>query len=194
MNSVHVAPPKERILAAARQLHETRGLDAVSMRNVAESVGVVAAAIYRHYRDKDALIGAMIAAGHGVLESYLREAEKSRGDRVLAIMDQFLRFAFDQPRVYELMFLRPHAPVRRYPDDFAAGRSVTFNILRDAVAEQIRKGRYRRDDPMETALTIWSHAHGLISMYTLGRFSLDRNEFTKLYRRVLHRTLRGIKK
>jgi AcrR family transcriptional regulator len=193
VNTVHTGDAKRRILAAAQELHEKRGLDAVSMRNVAEAVGVVAAAIYRHYRDKDALIGAMIAAGHGVLETYLREGEKARSDKVLAIMDQFLRFAFDQPGLYELMFLRAHGPLRKYPDDFAAGRSPTFNILHRAVTEEIRRKRYRRDDAMETALSLWAHAHGLISMYTLGRFTLGPDDFAKLYHRDAQRTLRGIK-
>jgi AcrR family transcriptional regulator len=193
VNTVHVSDAKTRILAAAQELHEKRGLDAVSMRNVAEAVGVVAAAIYRHYRDKDALIGAMIAAGHGVLETYLLEGEKARGDKVVAIMDQFLEFAFDQPGLYELMFLRAYEPLRKYPDDFAAGRSPTFNILHRAVAEEIRKKRYRRDDAMETALSLWAHAHGLISMYTLGRGGRAPPAVRKLYHRDAQRTLRGIK-
>ena len=194
MNAVHATgTAKLRILSAAQQLHEQRGLDAVSMRNVADAVGVVAGAIYRHYRDKDALMDAMVEAGHGVLRTYLEEGARGRGDRVTAIMDQFLRFALDQPGLYDLMFMRPRAATRRFPEDFAAGHSPTFAILHREVVEQIRKGKYRRDDALEITLSIWAYAHGLISMYTLGRFSGGPEAFERIYHRTIRRAMRGIK-
>jgi AcrR family transcriptional regulator len=193
VNTVHKTSAKQRILSAAQQLHEQGGIEAVSMRNVAEAVGVVAGAIYRHYRDKDALMDAMVEAGHGVLKRYLEEGARSRGDRVRSIMDRFVHFALDQPGLYDLMFMRPRTGTRRFPEDFAAGRSPTFAILHTAVVEEVRKGRYRRDDSLEITLWIWATAHGLVSMYNLGRFTGGATDFVALYHRTLRRALRGVK-
>ena len=70
VNTVHVSDAQRRILSAAQELHEKHGLEAVSMRNVADAVGVVAAAIYRHYKDKDALIDQSTATRIILLSAY----------------------------------------------------------------------------------------------------------------------------
>ncbi|HWW59723.1 MAG TPA: WHG domain-containing protein, partial [Thermoanaerobaculia bacterium] len=73
-----------------------------------------------------------------------------------------------------------------------AHRSATFDLLRTAVEEDMAAGRMRRDDTLETALTIWAHAHGLISMFTLGRFGDDAAAFRKLYARSMRRLITGL--
>ncbi len=189
VNSVN---PRRKLLSAAQQIHRRHGIDAVSMRSVAAAVGVTAPSIYRHFRDKEELLGALVEAGHAQLEEYLA-APAPGAKRVSAMMRQFLRFAFDHPRLYELMFLTVRRAVRRFPDDFAAGKSRTFELLRQAVSDQMKSGAFRADDPLETALTIWTHAHGLVSMHTLGRFSGERDEFAALYDRSIERLLNGLR-
>ncbi|WP_026819037.1 TetR/AcrR family transcriptional regulator [Arthrobacter castelli] len=51
---------RERIVAAAIELADEDGLDAVTMRRVAERLGAGAMSLYRHVSDKDELIGAMV--------------------------------------------------------------------------------------------------------------------------------------
>lgn len=183
MNTVHASRPKRRILDAAQRLHVEQGIDAVSMRNVAEVVGVVPAAIYRHFASKEELLDAMVDAGFAMLEEELAQA------RTLAnLMRRFLSFSLEQPRLYELMFLRRREKARKFPADFRAGKSGAFNVLeRLLAAEGVR-------DPLDTAFNIWAHAHGLISMYTLGRFSYDDAEFIRFYERSMRRLLDGIRK
>jgi AcrR family transcriptional regulator len=60
-------PPREvlsrdRVLAAAVDLADQQGIDAVSMRRVGESLGVEAMSLYRHVRDKDDLLDGMVDA------------------------------------------------------------------------------------------------------------------------------------
>ena len=146
----------------------------------------------RHvHRSSFTLLGALVDAGFAQLEEYLLRAPHGRR-RISMMMRLFLQFAFDQPRLYELMFLTAWRAVRRFPEDFGAGRSRTFELLRQAVAEQMKSGAFRADDPLETTLTIWSHAHGLISMQTLGRFSGDHDAFAALYERSFDRLLKGL--
>jgi len=191
--TVNTVNPRRKIVTAAQQIHRRHGIDAVSMRSVAAAVGVTAPSLYRHFRDKEELLGALVEAGHAQLEEYLA-APPPGPRRVSAMMRQFLRFAFDHTRLYELMFLSMRRAVRHFPDDFAAGKSRTFELLRQAVAEQMKGGSFRQDDPLETTLTIWSHAHGLISMYTLGRFIGGDDEFLRYYDRSMRRILNGIRK
>src|SRR5829696_2352994 len=60
--TVHMRPARERILKAAERIYRKAGVDALSIRRVAAAVDLTPMAIYRHFRDKDALIDALVAA------------------------------------------------------------------------------------------------------------------------------------
>jgi len=196
VNSVHILPSKARILTAAQELQHATGLDSVSVRNVAAAVALSPSAIYRHYRDKDALLDAMAEEGFLVFEAYLTRAvaESAKPKRLRAIIDAYLRFALEHPSDYEVMFLTPRAGLRRFPADFSATQSRTFAILRDSVDLAMRSEELRTDDPRDTALTIWAHAHGLVTMFRVGRFGDDPERFRVLYHRSFDRILRGLRK
>jgi AcrR family transcriptional regulator len=193
VNGVHVTPARRRILAAAKSLHR-RGESAVSMRKVAHQVGVTAPAIYRHFSNRQTLVEAIVHSGFDELERSLHAALDARPkDEVLAVMVAFREFAVREPRLFDEMFLRKRKSARRYPRDFAAGRSPTFAILHQVLARELA-GRSDADDPLETGLTIWMLAHGLISMYTLGRFEGGSKAFAALYLRCMRRFLAGMRR
>ena len=181
---------RARILSAAARQHLHGGAHGLSMRGVADEVGVTATAIYRHFRDKDALLDAIVESGFASLLACL--TQRSRTPRVLEVMDRFLDFALEQPRLYDLMFLRQREAVRVFPGDFAAHKSATFDLLRDAIEREMAAGALRRDQSLEVALTVWSAGHGLVSMYTLGRFGTDRTRFRQIFRRSMRRLYRGL--
>lgn len=182
---------KTRILGIAAKMHARDGIDNLSMRAVAARLGVTPMALYKHFANKDDLVEAIAEGGFALLGSYL-ERRSRRQPKALALIDHFLDFALDEPRLYELMFLRRRPRQRTFPADFAAHRSPSFDLLRAAVEEDMAANRMRRDDTLETALTIWTHAHGLISMFTLGRFGDDAAAFRKLYTRSMRRLFTGL--
>jgi AcrR family transcriptional regulator len=181
--------PRQRILREAARIHDREGIDAVSMRAVASQIGVTATAIYRHFRDKDALIEALADTGFAMLLDVLQRKNRRHVSSWRDIMRNFLDFAFEHPRLYELMFLRKRARMRVFPEDFAARRSPPFNLLREALERDSGK-KYSLED----ALSIWAHAHGLISMFTLGRFGNDRQAFRRLYVRAMNRHFNGLRR
>lgn len=184
-----MSEPRKKILnAATRRARE--GAD-VSLRSIATELNVTPMSIYRHFSDKNALVDTIVESGFALLHERLSRPT-SRNRRVLGLMAHFVEFALEEPRLYELMFLRRRENVRVFPRDFAAHRSPTFDLLRAAVAEEMASGRMRRDHELEVTLTIWSHAHGMISMYTLGRLGDDAAAFRRLYNRAMRRLYRGI--
>jgi AcrR family transcriptional regulator len=58
---------RERILAAAAEVAEHEGVDALSMRRLAQELDVWPMSVYRYFQDKDALLDAMAAAAAGRL-------------------------------------------------------------------------------------------------------------------------------
>ncbi len=74
-------PPvtRDRIIDEATRLFVTRGYHAMSMREIAEAVGVTKAALYYHFSDKEALFMAVLAAGLNRLEAIVRDARLAGG-------------------------------------------------------------------------------------------------------------------
>ncbi|HEY7683272.1 MAG TPA: TetR/AcrR family transcriptional regulator [Gemmatimonadales bacterium] len=183
-----------RIRRASLAAYETAGLDAVSARKIARRVRVSPMAMYRHFRDKDDLLDALVEEGFEVLVGYLRKADAgSPGlDRLRRRATCALAFALERPRLFELMFLLPRRSARRYPGDFAAGRSPSGNLFLVDVTEAIAAGQLQPHPPLETMLAIWALMHGLIGLYLAGRIDISRDRFRQLYRRSLDRLLLGL--
>lgn len=82
------------------------GLEDVSLREIARNVGVSATAVYRHFPDKAALLGALGAAGDELLAQAFEKAmakEKPGHDAFNAMGRAYVRFALANPSLFRLM-------------------------------------------------------------------------------------------
>jgi AcrR family transcriptional regulator len=190
------ATPTDRAIAmAALRILEGEGAGAVTMRRVANAVGITAMAIYRHYPNRAALLNAVAEDGFAGLASALRRRRRAGSvvQRLEKMGDLYLDHALRNPRLFELMFLEPRKGARRYPSDFRARRSPTATEVADLVAEGMRDGTFRDDDAWEIAFEIGALSHGLIALYLGGRVELSSTAFRALYRRSFRRYLNGLR-
>ncbi len=162
---------------------------------VASSVGVTAMALYRHFADRAALLNALADAGFEDLAARVTAAPKPRDPekRLLKILDVFLDFALQRPRLFELMFLTPRAGARTYPRDFKAGASPTANLTTEAIEEGIRTGYFRQDDASEITFAMGALLQGLVMLYLGGRMEMDNKEFRVFCHRSFRRYMHGIR-
>ena len=185
----------ERILHAARALFERGGSEAVSMRRVADAVGVTPMAIYRHFPNRDALLKRISDDSFDAIARHWL-ARNQGGDvlsRVIALQRIYLDYALAHPHLFDHAFSARRADARRYPEDFHAGLSPTLNVAADAVSEAMQAGLLRKDDAWDVAVTLWAHTHGLVALYRAGRFSYDEAQFRRFYEASLQRLLEGLK-
>lgn len=184
----------EKIAAAARRILEKEGAEAVSMRRVAKAVGVTPMAIYRHYPDRAALLNALADMGFQELAASL-SGRRFAGDveaRLAEMAEIYLEHALKNPRLFELMFLKPRRGARRYPQDFRTGRSPTANLMAEAVEAGMQSGLFKPDDHWEIVFEMGALSHGLIMLYLGGRLDLTAAEFRALYQRSFRRYIHGI--
>jgi len=186
---------KERIASAAQDLYLKDGLDGVSMRKVADVVGVSAPSIYRHFRNKDELLSEIVIAGLHILEGYLLPALEAETPlkRLNALIDRYLDFALEQPKYFDFAFLIPTPQSERIPEEMAKHNWATFQMAVEQVAQCMEQGEFRRDDPLSVALTIWAEVHGLVTLFRLSRFGQDENFFRQTFRSSVQRVLDGLK-
>jgi AcrR family transcriptional regulator len=102
----HHGDLRTALVTAARRTVERDGYEALSLRKVAEQVGVSSAAPYRHFKDKRALLSAVAAEGFVALRDAYRSVLGVRDpvERLLAGARAFVDFAAAQPGLFRLMF------------------------------------------------------------------------------------------
>jgi AcrR family transcriptional regulator len=98
--------PAGRIAHVAPTILQKEGPEAVSMRRVAETVGIAPMAIYHHFPSRDALLNTITGREFAKLLSYMQAHPLHGGveDRLLAVMSAYVDYAFAQPRIFDFIF------------------------------------------------------------------------------------------
>lgn len=202
MNTVHVktnegADTRTRLLDQARVVYLEGGVAHFSLREVARRVGVSAAAVYRHFDSKEALLGAVCEEGFRTFSSYLFRAlsEKTPMARLRVAGDCYIRFALENPHDYRVIFMSTAGDLggRRKPAASGKETSPSFQFLVDRVRECMDTHALERGDATEVAATVWAHVHGLSSLRLSGHLSSvgDDAAFARFFRASTDRLLRG---
>jgi AcrR family transcriptional regulator len=120
-----VALSREQVLDATLALAEERGLDAVSMREVARRLGVTPMALYRHVGDKQGLLDGLVER---LLDELPTPDESLPPDERLAALGRALReTARRHPDAFVMLLRRPATT----PASLRA-RERVYAALRDA--------------------------------------------------------------
>lgn len=161
---------RDEILAFTEEmLLETGSVQAVSVRAVADAVGVTPPSIYRHFADKAELIFEVCARHFAALEAYLVEACEGIDDpveRLVALGRAYIEFGLANPEPYRIMFMtRPDVAPELYQGR-AMESSAALDHLVACVQACIDAGRLRPEltDPYRVALGLWARVHGLTSL------------------------------
>lgn len=185
----------EKILRAAHRLFDREGADAVTMRRVADAVGITPMAIYRHFPNRDALLKKLSDDSFNTAASEWKAHANSPDilKRLVALATPYLDYALAHPHLFDHAFSARRDDARRYPEDFRAGLSLTLNVVVEAIVEGMAQGVLKQDDPHDVAMAIWAQQHGLIALYRAGRFSYDEKQFRAFCTQTLRRLIDGIK-
>ena len=151
-------PRVQEIVAAARELIEEEGLDALSMRRLADRLGIRAPSIYKHLPDKQALENALISATFEDQADRFEAAAAEAGDPVAALARAYRDFARRHPHLYRLMTERP--------------------LDRDALAPGAEERAARPiiealGGDRDLARGFWAFAHGMTILELNQRFPPD---------------------
>lgn len=159
------------LVNAALDLVEHGGAEAVSLRDLAHSLGVSRAAPYRHFKDRDALLAAVAARGFEDLVVVYEVALASPGDgraRLRAASQAFFDFATGRPGLYRLMFESDFLNRSPPPAVLIPGADASYRQLWRAI-----RGAFPDADDAEVKIRtviMVSTAHGFLALDHAGRF------------------------
>lgn len=181
------------LLAAAAELLEAQGFDAVTLRAVGQKAGVTQSAAYRHFSSKrDLLVEVSLgwfAAFDALLVAVVDKARTPR-TRLEALLGAYLDYVLRHPARYRLM-LGPELLEDGDPRLHGYGLKV-FGHLVEAVAQCQKAGLIAAGDARQLAAVLYSGLHGMGDLATMG-FLHERKGMQpdKLLRLLLEQIWRG---
>jgi AcrR family transcriptional regulator len=171
LSDTDVADFRERLCEAAEKLFAERGEDAVTMRQLAQELGVSPMTPYRYFRDKEDILAAVRTNGFTRFAEALETAQAatSGGARAkgAAVGEAYLDFAFEHPHTYKLMFDLNQPMERDYPELRTAGvraRATMSAYVKLLVAEGVLQG-----DAEQIGLMFWAATHGAVVLELAGK-------------------------
>ena len=127
-SSYHHGDLRAALIKAATAEIERGGYENLSLRELADSVGVSRGAPYRHFADRRALLAAVAADGFERLTAIYRKAMMGSGktpqDRLAAAGRGYLRFAAERPQMFRLMFVSDLLGGGTVPPDAALAKAA----------------------------------------------------------------------
>ena len=169
--SYHHGNLREALVDAALDLIAEKGPAGFTFAEAARQAGVSAAAPYRHFRDRDALMADVARRGFERFEKALAAAWDEGRPTLRQAFERigraYLAFARNEPAYFSAMF-ESGLSISGHRELQEAGDRA-FAVLRAACEALVAAmPAAKRPPAMMMALHIWSLSHGIASLFARG--------------------------
>jgi AcrR family transcriptional regulator len=185
----------EEIRATAWKQIGEMGAASLSVRAIAREMGITAPALYHYYKDRDALVTALLIDAFTAFSDALEAGRDTcsaddHSGRFRALCKAYFRWAAQNPQRYALLFGTP-VPGYLFAEELGPVAQRSFLILQGVIGEAQAAGIFRGSGivirlsadlkfqydalkkmgmpytPLAThlALSVWSTMHGITSLY-----------------------------
>lgn len=176
LSDADLAAFRDVLCDAAEAAFAEHGVAGVTMRTLADLVGVSRMTPYRYYEDKAAIVAAVRARGFSRLADVMEavaEATPEPATRLHRLGEAYLAFAADHPDRYRLMHEIAQDDEQRYPDlvrQIRRSQQPLLDACRDAADEGI-VGL----DPVDAMHVLWAGLHGLNALQLADKLHVGRS-------------------
>jgi AcrR family transcriptional regulator len=159
----HGSLPQALIETAVKTIAK-KGIDSLSLRELASRAGVSPGAPYHHFSSRSELLASIAEVGFARLEAQLIAARDAAPDNASARLEAlglaYVTFAVSSRGYFRVMF---------HGDSTSSAPSDTglraFHILRDAVVACQEAGQAPEGDATSLVLLAWSAVHGFATLW-----------------------------
>jgi len=150
-----LSPRAREIVAAARRILEQSGPEGLSMRAIADELGIRAPSLYKHVADKETLEVALISEALAEIADAFERAAAGSDDPLASLAAAYRVWALAHPHLYRLMMDRPLPRERLAPGlEDRAGAALVAAAGGDA----------------DAARAAFAFAHGMVVLELNDRF------------------------
>ncbi len=170
----HHGDLRQSLLQSATDIIREGGVDSLSMRKLADHVGVSRTAPYHHFKDKNALLCAIAEAGfkehfEGVSLLPQQQPELDQHTLFEHYVLSYIRFADDNPETYDLMFGKEIWKLGQPSDSLKAVSRQCFQHWLDWIETLQAAGILTDQHPtLRVAQASWASLHGLCRLLNDG--------------------------
>ena len=172
LSAADVSAFRERLIDVAEALFAEFGSEAVTIRQIATSLGVSSMTPYRYFKDKDEILAAVRTTAFDRFAAAL-EVARVRGGTPIAVSRRvgraYARFAIEHQAAYRLMFDLNQPTETHHPKLTAAveraRRTMTAHV-EDMIDAGILKG-----DPELIGHVFWALLHGIVVLQLAGKIA-----------------------
>ena len=162
-----------KILETAKQIFIEEGFEKASIRAIADRIEYSPATIYLYFKDKNELFFSVHETGFEKLNLEMIDAIEGITDPIDELRARgfaYMKFAFQNPEMYDLMFIQ-NAPMESMKDSeiWTCGHKC-FMLMCESIQKCIDTKSIRINDLYIGAMSIWSFMHGLVSLKIRNRF------------------------
>ncbi len=156
---------REACVETAQALIAERGIEQLSLRDVARKLGVSHQAPYKHFASRDHLLAEVIGRCFRDLARALsgRERFPDAMQDLRSLGRSYLAFSLAHPLEYRLMFGTPWPAVTAEQPELLRDARLSFDVLRAALAP-VYAGRLAPEQLDLNALFVWTSMHGVTSL------------------------------
>ncbi|MDG2018394.1 MAG: TetR/AcrR family transcriptional regulator [Porticoccaceae bacterium] len=173
-SNYHHGNLRQTLLSAAADLIADGGIESLSLRKLAEKVGVSRTAAYHYFQDKNDLLCAIAAEGFRRWQrslNQLNDGGLSEGSKFEKYIVGYMIFATSNPEEYELMFGRSIWKQSKCTQELQTISHATFQHQVDMIEHWQAIGLIKGDNPLRAAQIIWGTLHGIAKLFNDGVYT-----------------------
>ncbi|MBK8802875.1 MAG: TetR/AcrR family transcriptional regulator [Fibrobacteres bacterium] len=165
----HHGDLREALLQQALKDLETTPAHELSVRDIAQRIGVSKAAPYRHFPTRLDFLAAICQKGFGSFLVALKSVPahpKGPAKTLRSIAAAYIDFAWRNPWLYRLLFSAEGLQLAS--ESTKTTGKECFRVLEEAAKEAQMAGWRSNDDPAWLASALWAHVHGVAMLRLEG--------------------------
>lgn len=184
---------KSDILIIARELIQKDGVEKISMRKIANKLGLTATSIYYHYKNKEEIIAELVKESRLRLSSYISNRLRNINDPVQIILEGFksyIDYGIENPEEYKIMFMLP------YPSNVSSKLKENVADKTEPSITEISKmivevNSNLKEVSEHVAHSLWLMVHGYVSVFVSSREDIifDKNKVYMQLIEIVNKTI-----
>jgi len=186
---------KEEFLQIAFEFIAKEDVEKLTLKVLSDATGTSRSAIYKHFKNRDALVEKMIEIGFKKFDNatspVLLNKETPLIDRFYKAGKLYIEFAKENPNLYRLLFGKKYAHIRDELMSIQESDCSGFGALKLAIEEGQESGILKKEDSFKQTIVIWASLHGLSSLIIDGFMDVD-DIFEEVFDKLFETLLAGI--
>lgn len=162
------------LLNSATDIIRQGGVESLSMRKLADQVGVSRTAPYHHFKDKNELLCAIAEQGFLLQDQAVQQMPNDNPQLTAAALFEqyvlaYIRFANEHPETYDLMFGREIWKTGAPTESLKTTSKNSFRIWVEWIEQLQQQGLFDSQEPaLRIAQASWAALHGLCRLFNDG--------------------------